>query len=305
MASALAPKLTCLRELALMAHGLDSVKLKVLDEITSPLETLSISGWHADDDEPIRRITRHGATLRQLKIHEKQRDIFGHTRGFLAARDLIQLGGGLPHLEELAIDIARGRQDLDKGSDDADEWPYEALDAIARFPHLRTVEFWFPLGVHPVMPRPFLNVSSASHLFGYIRGQNDNIQRLTLHSGLPYQQNDFTWGIPEYPRTFIEYYKVTFICTMAYDGGSGESRISITYPRLSRDMNGELNRLAQQAEPSWRDLGELNLEELHLEAAFNRPLTGAVWEAWVEERTRHTMRQEAAERQKRSLKRKT
>jgi len=47
-------------------------------------------------------------------------------------QDLIELCNGLPHLEELAIDIYRDKY--------GNDWPYGTLDIIARFTRIRTVQ---------------------------------------------------------------------------------------------------------------------------------------------------------------------
>ncbi|RYP16767.1 hypothetical protein DL767_010133 [Monosporascus sp. MG133] len=273
LASAIAPTLTGLRELTL--EQFSSVEADFLDEVTSLLEILSISGWSRVDNNP-NPINRHGATLRKLKIHQPERWWRDDTHVFLTAADLVQLSNGLPHLEELAIDIAR--------DENANGWPYGALDAIAKFSSLRTAEVWFPLGIEPPAPRPFLTISSARHLFSYLRERNESIQRLILHSGAPVPPVAFFFAtlISREPSWAMRN-SVTFVCDMVYDGDAEERRLSVTCPDLRTDMNAQLCRLAQQADRGRMDPRELDVDGLRLRAALDGPLTMDEWEAWQHE----------------------
>ncbi|RYP53569.1 hypothetical protein DL768_001487 [Monosporascus sp. mg162] len=268
LGSLIAPRLTGLREL--MLEYSDSDKADFLDEITSPLEILSISGWHRVDNKP-NPINRHGATLRKLKIHQPELQWRSKTHSFVTAADLVQLSHGLPHLEELAIDIAR--------DENANEWPYGALDAIARFSSLRTAELWFPLGLEPPAPRPFLIVSLARHLFSYLRERNESIQRLILHSGAPVPYVGCLAFLICEP-SWAMHNCVTFVCNMVHDGDAGERRICVTCPDLSTDMNAQLSRLAQQADRDRIDPRKLDVDGLRLKTALDGPLTMDEWEAW-------------------------
>ncbi|RYP68515.1 hypothetical protein DL770_008427 [Monosporascus sp. CRB-9-2] len=272
LAPAIAPRLTGLRELTL--EHFSSVEADFLQEITSPLEILSISGWSRVDNKP-NPINKHGATLRKLKIHRPERGWRDDTHSFLTAADLAQLSNGLPHLEELAIDIAR--------DENANEWPYEALDAIARFPSLRTAELWFPLGFEPPAPRPFLTVSSARHLFSYLRKRNVSIQRLILHSGAPVPPVAFFASLISREPSWAMRNSVNFVCNMVYDGDAEERRLIVTCPDLSRDMNAQLSRLAKQADRDRIDPRELDADWLRLKAALDGPLTMDEWKAWQHE----------------------
>ncbi|RYP63440.1 hypothetical protein DL771_009293 [Monosporascus sp. 5C6A] len=269
---AITPKLTGLRELKFKVFSWDEAGF--LGEIASPLEILSIPGWYRVDNKP-NPINRHGATLRKLKIHKPEREWWTNRHSFITAPDLVQLSNGLPHLEELAIDIAR--------DENANKWPYGVLDAIARFPILRTVELWFPLGNEPPAPRPLLTVSSARHLFSYLRERNESIQRLILHSGAPLPPSLLEIALLGNKPSWAMHNSVTFVCNMVYDGDAEEGSLSVTCPDLSTDMNAQLRRLAQQADQGRMDPRELDGDRIRLQAALDGPLTMDEWEAWQDE----------------------
>ncbi len=285
LASLIAPKLTRLKELMFEERfDLRWDKTGFLNEITSPLELLSIPSWDHTGKNP-GTITRHGAGLRKLKIH--QLELLWTTDSCVTDRGLAQLSNGLPRLEELAIDIARDR--------DANDWPYKALDAIAKFPCLRTVELWFRLsdGYEPAPAKPILTISSARHLFSYLRERNQKIQRLILHSGAP-SPSPFTFdGQPSWAVQNSS----TLVCNMVYDGDAEEGCLSVTCPSLSKELNARLDRLARGG--SSRIVpAELDEESLPLHVALDGPLSVDQWLDW---RGRQYVRRRKTQREQTSM----
>lgn len=259
------PKLTRLREVAF--DDLEHIDhTEFLNELTSTLESLSIVCWENVGSRPD-PIIRHGATLRKLRVHRRElRDIN------MTSQDIAQLCKGLPRLEELAIDIARDEV--------ANDWPYEALDAIASLPSIRTIELWFKLGCpRPraptpfVAPTPFLTVSSSRRLFSYLHERNKNIRRLILHSGAPWHES---WdGHP----TWDMQNSMTFVCTMVYACGEEGGSIRVTCPDLGRALNAELEHL-DQVDRDWSVSSKLDPVRVPLKVALDGPLTEDEWESW-------------------------
>lgn len=259
------PKLTGLREVE-FDHLEHIDHTEFLNELTSTLESLSIVCWENVGSRPD-PIIRHGATLRKLRVHRRiLRDIN------MTSQDIVQLCKGLPHLEELAIDIARDEV--------ANDWPYEALDAIASLPSVRTIELWFNLGCpRPraptpfVAPAPFLTVSSSRRLFSYLHERNKNIRRLILHSGAPWHES---WdGHP----TWDMQNSMTFVCTMVYACGEEGGSIRVTCPDLGRALNAELEHL-DQVDRDWSVSSKLDPVRVPLKVALDGPLTEDEWESW-------------------------
>ncbi|KAL9617805.1 MAG: hypothetical protein Q9160_007410 [Pyrenula sp. 1 TL-2023] len=271
-----APKMTGLRQLIIDDYR--GGEANFLDEITSPLNVLSILGWSRLSNRSD-TITKHGPTLQKLKIHQPEGHWSRNADDTVTVLDLVQLSDGLPHLEELALDITRhGSSTL---------WPYAALDAISRFPSLRAVELWFPLGTKPPAPTPLLIVSSARHIFSYLHERNRNIWRLILHSGTPYNPYSF-----DNRDTWSDHMSITYVCNMAYDGDAGEGRISVTCPDLSPEMNERLDRLVQKSDLDPLDPRTLDKAGLLLKSALEGPLTWDDWKAWQQERRKPDFREQ-------------
>ncbi|KAI1778974.1 hypothetical protein F4818DRAFT_403050 [Hypoxylon cercidicola] len=208
-------------------------KTEFLNKIPSKLEFLSIPSLEHVGYKPD-SIIRHGSWLRKLQVHQLEHVPYC----FMPDQYLAQLSSGLPHLEELAIHIAR-----DEGTNN---WPYAALDAIARFPRLRTVELWFRLGHgRESVPTPFVTASSARHLFSYLRERSKSIQCLIIHSGAPL---DMTKSIavrfwPAIELSWAVCNSVTLVCNVVYKGHADGGFLSVTCPGLSNELNKQLERL--------------------------------------------------------------
>lgn len=268
LALLIAPKLTHLKEIVYVGQVCWDMT-ELLNEISSPLERLTITSWSDVANNPD-SITRHGANLRQLKMH-----LSGAMRpvaNFMTDRDLIPLCKGLPRLEELEIDIAR--------NEIANDWPYESLNAISRLPCLRTAELWFELGTnHDPAPTPILTMSSAHHLFSYLRERNKTIQRLILHSGCPlYLSVDgiLGWSMQN---------SMTFACTMTYPCDAEGGVISVTCPNLTKELNTQLASLAK-VDNDWVNSKELDAKRVPLKVALEGPLAVDEWRAWQNRRWR-------------------
>ncbi|KAM0418793.1 hypothetical protein ACHAPT_012303 [Fusarium lateritium] len=277
LASSLVPHLAMLRELVFEDPTYD---MEFLDGVVSPLETLSFMSWDRIGND-LGRVTKFAPTLRRLRVHEDESGWRYDPHRFITRSDLMLLSTSLPNLQHLALDMERDKE--------AQQWPYAALDAIAAFPSLETVELWFPLGYESPAPTPLLTVSSASHLGGYLRDQNENIQRVTLHSGAPSP----SWVHPSAHFLGTDLYipgpswakhnSVTFEYGMVYDGDvMNRRRSSVTCLDLSSGMNRRLRQLAQGTNRQETDPEELNEDDIRLIAALDGPLDKPEWNAWFE-----------------------
>ncbi|KAK7420224.1 hypothetical protein QQX98_002879 [Neonectria punicea] len=263
LASAIAHKLPRLRELVLENQVCAGIDADFLHQVSSPLQLISLSSWNRVDSMP-ELISRHGTTLRRLKIHEPERGWDNGRHTFATAPDLVHLSKSLPHLEHLVLDITR--------DDETQEWPYAALDAIAAFPRLRTVELWFPLGMKPPAPAPLLTASSARHLFHYLRERNGNIQRVTLHSGAPLPPaKGFFESLLDLGPSWAMHNSVGFVCDMVHDGESPDSWLSAWCPDLSTHMNAQLPSLIQRAGRELPYPQKLDADGLRLRVALDGP----------------------------------
>jgi hypothetical protein len=275
LALKIAPKLTHLKEVIFEERGSEywekeKTTATFLEEIPTALELLSIPSWSNVGNKP-GPITRHGAELRKLKIHEQ----WWTAHSLVTDKDLVDLCKGLPHLEELAIDMAR-----DKNGND---WPYSALDIIARFSRLRTVQLWFELGDgRATPPTPHLTVSAARQLFGYLRERNKNIQRLELGSCA----RSFFSFVSDQPSWEMQN-SISLVCEGSIrDGDVVEDFIRVTCPRFSKEMNAELGRLANGNREGRGGLPE-DATRLSLKVALDGPLTRDEWTAWQELQSLH------------------
>lgn len=279
LASAIAPKLTHLKEIV-FSERQDGGDYTWLGEINAPLEVLTMPSWSCLRNRP-GLITRHGATLRRLKIHQAEPWDPGSC---VTAPALLQLCRDLPHLRELEIDLERG--------EDVDGWPYAALEAIAASSSLRTVKLWFKLGrTRTELVEPLLTVFSARHLANYLRVRSGNVRSLTLHSGAPSNWNYIgrdTWGVGNF---------MTFVCNMVDEGAAGGRTLAVTCPSLSKEHQVELDRLCQvdrdqsnhtglyttslpRGGPLTDDAWERHKRSLPLRVAVEGPLTLERWQNW-------------------------
>jgi len=163
---AIAPKLTALKEVHYTDIGHITWDMTdFLERIPTALHVFIVPEWLHISQRPS-AITQHGSTLRKLTISS-----FGRRRPddiLVTDADLVLLCKGLPHLEELGLDL-----DRDKAKND---WPYNTLDIIAGFPSLRRIQLSFELSERYLPPStPLVTVSAARQLFSYLRERNKNI----------------------------------------------------------------------------------------------------------------------------------
>ncbi|KAN0107976.1 hypothetical protein V8E51_007718 [Hyaloscypha variabilis] len=263
------PKLIALKEVV-FEHPLNQAwdKATFLEQVPTELELVSIPGWRFVSSKP-GPITRHGAALRKLTIHCMEP---WTASSLVTDADLVALCNGLPHLTELALDIARDKNE--------NAWPYSSLEIIARFPCLRSVKLWFELGYGlPTPPVPHVTVSAAHHLFAYLRERNRNIQRLELCSGAPSAPSlatrgpDSDWAMQNSARLLCE--------VSLRDGDPVDGFIRVKCPDFSEELNAELSRRVKENREDRRGLAE-DATRLLLEVALDGPLTLQEWRAWVE-----------------------
>ena len=258
MALEIAPKMTHLKEVVTEFEC-----AAFLEEIPTALKLLNIPSWSHVDCRPD-PITRHGAELRMLKIHRAEHQ--WTTDSLVTDKDLVDLCNGLPHLEELAIDISRDQK--------AKDWPYSSLEIIARFPSIRIVQLWFELGTgHPTPPTPPLTVFAARQLFEYLRERNKKIQRLELGSRAP---SATPYWLGDQPSWEVQN-SMRFVCeTSIYDGNA---ELRVTCPDFSKEMNAELGRLAAENREGRRELSK-DTTGLSLKVMLDGPLSLDEWTAW-------------------------
>lgn len=258
----MAPKLTALKEFILDLCGDKTELTAFLEQIPTALELLSIPSWSYIGDKH-GAITQHGAALRKLTIHCLEP---WKADSLVTDTDLVTLCNGLPHLEELTLDIARDKA--------RNAWPYSTLDIIASFQCLRSIKLWFELVSAP-LPTPHLTVSAARQLFAYLRERNKNIRRVELCSGAPRgwtYTGDPSWASQNSIRLLCE------VSLRDVDVADGFMRV--TCPDFSKEMNAELHRLSKETREGRRGVAE-DAKTLLLEVALDGPLTYDEWRAWI------------------------
>jgi hypothetical protein len=263
LALEMAPKMTYLKEVMIEFEC-----ATFLEEIPTSLKLLNIPSWSHVDCRPD-PITRHGVELRKLKIHRVEQR--WTTDSLVTDKDLVDLCNGLPHLKELAIDIARDQK--------AKDWPYSSLEIIARFPSIRIVQLWFELGTGRVTPpTPPLTIFAARRLFKYLRERNKNVQRLELGSRAPSAAPYWLGDQPSWEAQN----SMTFVCEISIHDGNAEE-VKVTCPDLTKEMNEELGRLAAENRAGRRELPE-DATGLSLKVALDGPLPLDEWTTWHQSR---------------------
>jgi hypothetical protein len=107
LALEMAPKLTALKEVVFeQRFDLRWDRTAFLEQIPTALELLTIPSWSNVSNKP-GPITRHGAALRRLTMHCLEP--LWTADSLVTDADLVALRNGLPHLAELALDIARDK----------------------------------------------------------------------------------------------------------------------------------------------------------------------------------------------------
>lgn len=293
----IASKLTSLREFVLEEPG-GHLEPEFVDDLTSPLELISLTGWH-HVNRKAEFFTRFGATLRELKLHGHEPRWENEDHAYISVADLAHLSKSLPLLEHLRLDILRNEETQD--------WPYKALDAIATFPRLRTVELWFPLGRTAPAPKPELTVSSVPRVLRYLHDRNKNIMRATLHSGDPSPPGGFAVAmLPSNAWAWDMHSTISFECAMVYDSdrpNEQDGRVDIWCPELSIEMNDKLHQLAQQADRKHPNVKKLDEDELRLRVALDGPLNADDWAVWKQVQMRESWEREKKQERRTKLNR--
>lgn len=267
LAMRIAPKLVCLQEVT-FEEGFPNLA-EFLEEIPVGLENLTFLNWGDIPNDPSSMI-RHGQTLRRLMIHGKHEPWPANT--LTTGDQLIGLCDELPHLEVLALELARDQIKND--------WPYSTLDCIAKFPKLRNVELWFELGKDSdTPPIPHLTIFAARQLFRYLRERNKNIQRLELHAGFPYCHRIWC-NFSEY-TCWAKHNSVSFVCDISvFEGIAADGFSRVTCSNLSAEWNAELSRAAEEGSVEGL-YEEAQKWPTALKVALRGPLTSQEWTEWT------------------------
>jgi hypothetical protein len=262
LACEIAPKLTHLREV-LFSGSSAYWQWEFLEGIPSVLERLSIPSWGNINKRP-GLITQYGSALRSLTIHTSREP--WPADSLVTDYDLVKLCDGIPHLEELVINLGRDKI--------GNNWPYTALDIIARkLLRLRSLELGFELGgIGAPYQIPHLTVYSARQLFRYIRQRNNNIQRLALYTGFEHQ-------LPHW----ASHNSISLVCDISvFDGDATDGFIKVTCSDLSSEMNAELRRLAVKDKEEKKTIWTKYPASMPLElrVALDGPLSDNEWTSW-------------------------
>ncbi|KAH9904707.1 hypothetical protein F4778DRAFT_730441 [Xylariomycetidae sp. FL2044] len=260
----IAPKLTSLRELILHSSREGTA---ILDQIPASLQSLSVPGWRFASGH-CEAILRHGEELRVLKMHGWP--VSDTESPAITDRGLDRLRDGLPHLEQLEVELRRDH-DGEKKS-----WPYAALDAIAKFRRLRTVEVWFDT----FEGTPAVTASSVRHLLGYLRRRNRHIERLVVHAGVWSKRMDTMVRVYDANHDYwLRDNAITLICDRIHSDDDDDKDIacSVICPNLNRELNAQLNRHLQLRGTAGGgggliDLMKLDEKSLALKVALDGPI---------------------------------
>ncbi|KAF8336865.1 uncharacterized protein EI90DRAFT_3119189 [Cantharellus anzutake] len=149
-----------------------------LSRVPSALEELNLE--ELTGVIPVSTITRFGPSLKRLRFHN--RGSFGNveTRHVFSAQQLDEIRVACPNLEELQIDI-----------NPDGEWPYNVLDAVAKFPRLNKLTLSVGLGLHAGTPvKPYPSHYSSVQLYKYVasvRRPMRPLNELAVQLGGPHQ----------------------------------------------------------------------------------------------------------------------
>jgi hypothetical protein len=261
----IAPKLKHLKEV----EGLFASS-KFLQMIPTVLEVLNIPYWSCVDCKPD-SIVRHGTRLRRLTLHSQPHSWINEC--LPRDEDLLEMANGLPHLEELAIDVAIDSK--------ANDWPYSSLEIIAKFRSIRVIRIWFELGIgeNSLTPTPALTAFVARQLFEYLHARNKNIQRLEVG---PRDSSDRP-ATNILSEASLEVKRCRrFVCEVStYD--CNPAKIRVTSPDFSDEMSSELDRLVMENSEEKRALFN-DSRDLFLKAALDGPLSSDEYSAWEQAR---------------------
>jgi hypothetical protein len=121
--------------------------------------------------------------------------------------------------------------------------------------------------------RPYLTISSARHLFSYLRERNNKIQRLILHTeNLPaFERPCPDPGLHIFQSEWEKSNSMPLVCSMVYDDGAEDAATNVTCPGLSKELNASLGCLGEG------QIAPLARETLPLKVALDEPLTASEW----------------------------
>lgn len=248
-----AAKFTSLKEISRDGSepGLD----EFFEHLTAPLELIKLPCWASGKERDLEIMERFGSTLKELEIHRPEPSR-RHER-FMTAADAARLSKSLVCLERLTLDVLR--------DEDAQDWPYETLAAVATFPSLRTVKLCFARDPGRASA-PSLTFAAAGRLFAYLRERNGNIREVTV-------------GADEGRRDEVE-----FVCRMAYAGESPEAggRVDVSCAHLGDRLNAEVRRLVEQTSVKRPDVESLDADGVRVWVALQGPLSDEERAAWEE-----------------------
>ncbi|CAJ2503513.1 Uu.00g109070.m01.CDS01 [Anthostomella pinea] len=240
LALRMAHKLTALREVAFIGESPPESMKEFFPQVPAALESISVQNLACIGAE---EITRHGATLRKLRLHEvegwrspKRRENIIDVESLRAIRD------HCPFIEDLTLDIPR----------DGD-WPYEMLDILASFPRLHTLMIVFDVGGSTAedIIRPPVTYAGAQTVYKYLlKHTASRLPRLHVVAGSPSNiglcYGPTPWWLPSYSTSFR--------CELSErDDEAARGVFSVTCTQLS-DMD---NRILRQVVETGQDGNEL------------------------------------------------
>ncbi|KAI1077777.1 hypothetical protein F5B20DRAFT_252816 [Whalleya microplaca] len=232
-------------------------------------------------------LMRHGASLNRLEMHcaEDWRSKWLEAALVLDVDCLSVIGGRCPHLVDLELDLAR----------EGGEWPFEALEALASFPRLRTLTLWFELGVadgdHPV--QPYVTFTSVDSLYKRMQGVREKLdlqplRRLDVKAGAP---PDVGRGLVAEEAFWPCYNSTAFRCVLGErDDEVAAGRYKIECTRLDERGNAILRQALESGEDPEEILDEEkwkggqggegeNVDREALRVAWYGPTPANQWEA--------------------------
>ena len=171
---ALMPKLLNLNEVSFGGDDLMGIAL-FLKEVPAALQSITLQYLHP---EILEGLSKHGSSLRKLTVHHVEHAHHDWSAEATTAEELCILRESCPHLEELAVDLPR-----------YDDWPYEALSALASFPALRHLEVWFELGIQSSdgYRRPSVTFQTVATLCKslWTSAGRSHLAQFVVHAGAP------------------------------------------------------------------------------------------------------------------------
>lgn len=220
----LMPKLTALREVAFASTWDREGSTRFYQEVPAVLESIKVP---AVASITLDGIVRHSDALRRLEVHQNEDSQGAWRAEAITVEQLRNIKDECPHVEELAIDLARQEGD----------WPWQALNVLAVFPRLRKLELWFELGLdnREAPLKPHVTFSATAMLFGYLRKQSPKqpapLQRLEVHSGTP---PPFGCGFPAPTAFWPDSQTMAFACTLSErDDEASDGKFTVSCPCLS------------------------------------------------------------------------